>query len=116
MGLVTLLVYTLYGIPSMYYGSEFGIEGKKEQGSDWNLRPHLELADYVDAYTNNPITALCVKLGELKKQYPELSEGQYQELSLTNRQFAYASYSIAMTSRQQLPYRRRLEQQVLQIC
>ena len=90
MGLVTLLVYTLYGIPSMYYGSEFGIEGKKEQGSDWNLRPHLELADYVDAYTNNPITALCVKLGELKKQYPELSEGQYQELSLTNRQFAYA--------------------------
>ena len=90
MGLVTLLVYTLYGIPSMYYGSEFGIEGKKEQGSDWNLRPHLELADYADAYTNNPITALCVKLGELKKQYPELSEGQYQELSLTNRQFAYA--------------------------
>ena len=80
MGLVTLLVYTLYGIPSMYYGSEFGIEGKKEQGS----------ADYADAYTNNPITALCVKLGELKKQYPELSEGQYQELSLTNRQFAYA--------------------------
>ena len=90
MGLVTLLVYTLYGIPSMYYGSEFGIEGKKEQGSDWNLRPHLELADYADAYTNNPITALCVKLGELKKQYPELSEGRYQELSLTNRQFAYA--------------------------
>ena len=31
-----------------------------------------------------------MKLGELKKQYPELSEGQYQELSLTNRQFAYA--------------------------
>ena len=41
MGLVTLLVYTLYGIPSMYYGSEFGIEGKKEQGSCvliWNLQ------------------------------------------------------------------------------
>ena len=77
MGLVTLLVYTLYGIPSMYYGSEFGIEGKKEQGSDWNLRPHLELADYADAYTNNPITALCVKLGELKKQYPDYTVVAY---------------------------------------
>ena len=31
-----------------------------------------------------------MKFGELKKQYPELSEGTYQELSLTNRQFAYA--------------------------
>ena len=28
-------VYTLWGIPSIYYGSEFGIEGKKEWGSDW---------------------------------------------------------------------------------
>ena len=31
---IALLVYTLWGIPSIYYGSEFGIEGKKEWGSD----------------------------------------------------------------------------------
>ena len=87
--LVTLLVYTLYGIPSVYYGSEFGIEGKKEQGSDWNLRPYLELSDFADTVEKNPVTALCAKLGAMKKQYPELTDGAYQELHLTNRQFAY---------------------------
>lgn len=87
--LVTLLVYTLYGIPSVYYGSEFGIEGKKEQGSDWNLRPYLELSDFADAVKTNPVTALCAKLGAMKKEYPELTYGVYKELHLTNRQFAY---------------------------
>ena len=87
--LVTILLYTVYGIPSVYYGSEFGIEGQKEQGSDWNLRPALSLADYADAYENNEITKLCRKLGQLKKEYAELTSGTYQELILTNRQFAF---------------------------
>lgn len=87
--LVTLLLYTLYGIPSVYYGSEFGIEGKKEKGSDWNLRPCLELADFKDAVRNNPVTKLCGALGRLKKDYEELTLGAYQELYLNNRQFAY---------------------------
>lgn len=87
--LVTLLLYTIYGIPSIYYGSEFGIEGKKEKGSDWNLRPCLELSDFSDAVTDNPVTRLCVQLGQLKKDYRELTDGKYQELHLTNRQFAF---------------------------
>lgn len=87
--LVTLLVYTLYGIPSVYYGSEFGIEGNKEQGSDWNLRPYLDLSDFADAEKTNPVTALCARLGAMKKEYPEFTYGEYKELHLTNRQFAY---------------------------
>lgn len=87
--LVTILLYTVYGIPSMYYGSEFGIEGKKEQGSDWNLRPCLELSDFATAYQENLLTKLCMKLGQLKKNYIELTQGSYQELLLTNRQFAF---------------------------
>lgn len=86
---VTILLYTLYGIPSIYYGSEFAIEGKKENGNDWNLRPCLELSDYKDYYEKNEITNLCMQLGALKKKYAELSEGKYKELYLRNRQFAY---------------------------
>ncbi|MCI5587280.1 MAG: alpha-glucosidase C-terminal domain-containing protein, partial [Lachnospiraceae bacterium] len=56
---------------------------------DWNLRPCLELSDYNDYYENNEITNLCMQLGALKKEYPELSEGKYKELYLRNRQFAY---------------------------
>ena len=87
---IYILLYTLYGIPSVYYGSEFAIEGKKENGSDWNLRPCLELDDFMGAYENNEITALCAKLGKLKKDYEVLSAGKYEELLLTNRQFAYS--------------------------
>jgi glycosidase len=52
---VHILLYTLPGIPSVYYGSEFGIEGKKERFSDDSLRPHLDLAEYADAYETNPL-------------------------------------------------------------
>lgn len=87
---VTMLLYMLDGIPSIYYGSEFGIEGKKENGSDWNLRPCLELSDYSSYYENNELTKLHIALGKLKKEYSLLSYGRYQELLLTNRQFAFA--------------------------
>ena len=42
---VHVLLYTLPGIPSVYYGSEFGIEGRKERHSDASLRPALDYAD-----------------------------------------------------------------------
>ena len=87
---VALLKYTVPGIPSIYYGSEFGIEGKKERGSDWNLRPYLDLKDYENYDTENELTKLFVKLGKLKAEFAELTDGEYEELLLTNRQYAYA--------------------------
>ncbi len=87
---VHILLYTLPGIPSIYYGSEFGIEGKKERFSDDSLRPKLSLADYADAVTNNPYTRLTAALGKVRQHTPALSYGDYQELVLTNRQYAYS--------------------------
>ena len=43
---VHVLLYTLPGIPSVYYGSEFGIEGRKERFSDDSLRPRIDLAEH----------------------------------------------------------------------
>ena len=87
---VHVLLYTLPGIPSIYYGSEFGIEGKKEKFSDDSLRPALNLKDYADATTTNPNTALIAALGKVRQHTPALSYGSYAELQLTNRQFAFA--------------------------
>ncbi len=36
------------GIPSIYYGGEFGIKGIKENNSDDNLRPCLDLDNIPD--------------------------------------------------------------------
>lgn len=87
---VHVLLYTLPGVPSIYYGSEFGIEGRKEYGSDDSLRPALNIEDYKDSVKTNPCTALIAALGKVRKAVPALSYGSYAELMLTNRQFAYA--------------------------
>ena len=84
---VTMLLYTLPGIPSVYYGSEFGVEGNKEWGSDWNLRPCLELSDFDE---NADLPKLHKALGRLKAQFPALTWGEYKELSLTTQQYAFA--------------------------
>ena len=87
---IAILVYTLWGIPSIYYGSEFGIEGKKEWGSDWPLRPCLELSDFKDAETTNPVTSVYAALGRLKAELPELTDGEVKELQLTTQCYAFA--------------------------
>ena len=87
---VHILLYTLPGVPSIYYGSEFGIEGRKERFSDDSLRPALSLSDYAGAVTDNPHTRLIAALGKIRQNTPALSYGNYQELLLTNRQYAYS--------------------------
>lgn len=86
---VALLQYMVPGIPSIYYGSEFGIEGRKESGSDWNLRPCLNLDDFKDEKYQE-LLQLFTKLGKIKQEFKEVTYGDYQELLLTNRQFAFS--------------------------
>ena len=85
-----ILSYTLPGVPSMYYGSEFGIEGRKERWSDDSLRPELHYEDYKDAIRNNQCTALIARLGKVRQEVKALSYGDYRELMLTNRQYAFS--------------------------
>ena len=85
-----ILMYTLPGVPSLYYGSEFGIDGKKEQGSDDSLRPALNIEDYKDAVTTNKFTNVIAKLGEVRSKVPALSYGYFNELVLTNRQYVFS--------------------------
>lgn len=89
-GPVHILLYTLPGIPSIYYGSEFAVEGRKERFSDDSLRPALNLEDYRDAVNTNPNTALLSALGKIRQRSKALSYGGYKELLLTNRQYAFS--------------------------
>ena len=87
---VHIMLYTLPGIPSLYYGSEFGIEGRKEKYSDDSLRPALNYADYQDAIETNPCTKLIAALGKIRQNMPILCYGDYKELLLQNTNFSYA--------------------------
>ena len=87
---VHVMLYTLPGVPSVYYGSEFGIEGRKEKFSDDSLRPALNYEDYKDAVNTNPYTKLIAALGKIHQNTPALCYGDYQELELQTTHFAYA--------------------------
>lgn len=86
---VHILEYTLPGVPSVYYGSEFSIEGRKEKYSDDSLRPRLRYEDYKDAINENAFTAFLSLLGRLRLGIKSLSYGDYREVALTNRQYMY---------------------------
>lgn len=86
---VHILEYTLPGVPSVYYGSEFAIEGRKEKYSDDSLRPRLRYEDYKDAINENAFTAFLSLLGRLRLGIKSLSYGDYREVALTNRQYMY---------------------------
>ncbi len=87
---VHVMLYTLPGVPSLYYGSEFGIEGRKERFSDDSLRPALNYEDYKDAIDTNPCTKLIAALGKIRQNIPALCYGDFQELELQNTCYAYA--------------------------
>lgn len=87
---VYTLLYTLPGIPSIYYGSEWGIEGKKMGANDDGMRPCLELSRMQEENAHPKLTEHIRKLGELRKGNEVLAEGKYRELLLTNRQYAFA--------------------------
>ncbi len=86
---VHIMLYTLPGIPSVYYGSEFGIEGRKESGSDDSLRPALNFEDYKDAVKTNSCTKIISALGKIRQNTPALCYGDYKELELQTTHFAY---------------------------
>lgn len=87
---VHILMYTLPGVPSVYYGSEFGIEGAKQRNSDDSLRPAIDIEKYIADAKTNPCARLISALGEIRQQTKALSYGDYKELMLTNRQYAFS--------------------------
>ena len=86
---VNVLLYTLPGKPSIYYGSEFAIEGEKKPYADEILRPELKIEDYKDAVNTNENTKRITALGNMRLNNQWVGEAGYRELLLTNRQYAF---------------------------
>ena len=84
-----VLLYTLPGKPSIYYGSEFAIEGEKKPYADEILRPELNFEDYKTSLESNENTKLIATLGNMRISNPWVGEAGYRELLLTNRQYAF---------------------------
>ena len=74
------LLFTLPGIPSIYYGSEWGIRGVKENGSDQTIRPYIDIENppedisYLEGYIRN--------LSDIRHGQNALKYGGYRQVFL----------------------------------
>lgn len=88
-----LLLMTMPGVPSIYYGSEWGIPGEKYHGSDTPLRPAIRPKD-------GPQNGICpglvdriAKLTEIRRQSMSLRVGDYQQLLVQHELFSYLRWT-----------------------
>ncbi len=95
LALLYTLLFSIPGIPSVYYGSEYGIRGERGAYDDYDLRPCLppftesipqKLAPCFDASgLLNTIKKLCT----IRKENSALQTGTYRKEFIQNRQFAF---------------------------
>ncbi len=84
-----VLLFTIPGIPSLYYGSEVGVAGIKMQGSDTSLRPPLDPSESTHWGTHADLLPVLQKIIAIRAASPALQHGTYQELHVAHEQFAF---------------------------
>ena len=81
--LIYALMEAMPGIPCIYYGSEWGCEGKKGKYSDDDLRPCFEKAEW------NALTDTIQKLNTLHTSISTFTNGDYTQLYIQNKQLVF---------------------------
>ncbi len=76
------ILMAMPGIPCVYYGSEWGVEGKKEEG-DGALRPCFERCEWTE------LTEFIAKAAKAHKDSKALCYGDFTDLVITNKQFVF---------------------------
>jgi len=79
---VYTLLFTMPGIPCIYYGSEWGITGDKKDG-DNSLRPQIDTPEW------NKLSDHIAMLSKIHRENKCLTHGAYKQLHLTNSQLVF---------------------------
>ena len=84
------LLFTMPGVPSLYYGSEWGLQGKRTDHSDRELRPALDLATAAQSAPQPELPAAIRRLAYLRRQAPALRHGDYAQVHVDHEQLVFA--------------------------
>jgi glycosidase len=84
------LLFTIPGVPSIYYGSEWGLTGQKCNGSDAPLRPALDLAAMASRSPQPALPETIARLSAIRLSSPALQAGSYHQLHVSHQQLAFA--------------------------
>ena len=77
------ILFGMPGIPCIYYGSEWGEEGKKAPDNDYALRPCFEEP------TPNELTKFITELIAIRRDSDALCNGGYHNVVITNHQLIF---------------------------
>ncbi len=80
--LIYALLFSMPGVPSVYYGSEWGLEGNKSDG-DPSLRPHIE------APVLNELSKHIKALAGVRKESDALKYGSYRNILVQPKQLIF---------------------------
>ena len=92
---VYTMMYTMPGVPSIYYGSEFGIEGTRTKHSDYELRPCLELNSIQNP--NKELLNHIKKLGKVRLALEALKYGEFANVNIQNEKLVYKRWTNNQT-------------------
>jgi len=84
-----ILMYTMPGVPSVYYGSEWAISGKRTKHSDLALRPVFDLKAYQSESDFQDLPDLIQRLNGFQKQYQSLNKGDYSQIYVDHSQLIF---------------------------
>jgi cyclomaltodextrinase len=87
---VYCLLFTMPGVPSIYYGSEFGLTGIKSGQDDWPLRPALDLKQVMANAKEKDLARAISRLARLRAECRALCRGDYQELALSHQRLIFS--------------------------
>ena len=85
---VYTILYTMPGVPSIYYGSEWAVHGTRSNQSDQALRPCLELGCTTD--DGKGLEEYLCKLGKARRALKPLQYGDFENIIIKNEQLVYA--------------------------
>ncbi|MDR2783093.1 MAG: alpha-amylase [Treponema sp.] len=84
------LLFTVPGVPSLYYGSEFGVLGERGHDSDRALRPSWDAIRTAEsAVDRDALLKAIADFACIRKNSLALREGSYRELRVSSEQFAF---------------------------
>jgi cyclomaltodextrinase len=88
-----LLLFSMPGIPSIYYGSEWGLEGRRGPQEDAALRPCLDLQEMQCSAPQPRLAEVIAGLAALRRSLPALRHGGYSQLHVASEQLAFARFT-----------------------
>jgi cyclomaltodextrinase / maltogenic alpha-amylase / neopullulanase len=88
-----VLLFTMPGVPSIYYGSEWGLSGVKRGPDDAPLRPAIDRPTPPADAQHPELAAAITRLAHLRRDSTALRRGDYRTLHIASEQLAFARTS-----------------------